>query len=452
MVIGLTGRLLRGQGRRRARPRRRGASRVIDADALGHEALGRERPRSSPRSALGAIAPTGAWTGAALGQDRLRRSRGARPPGGHPASRHDGRGQTDHRRGRAATSSSTPRSCTAWASRRSAMPSSSSRRPPPLRLLRAMRRDRLSLRDAWARINAQKDVRPQLNDPAVDTYSVRNWGSMRSLERRVARARPALERIGIDGEAEDILGRALGERLRRRGARRRRAAPAPEAVHGAPRHREPHAGTGTQIYEYQSATAATAARRRHPAPSGQQARAPPGQKPGDQQTMHFYIGEGGATGQTPAGRHRQHPHRPPLRPVDGSSPPRRPRRSRPARDGRQTGEAATAAAKTRRRKGVDYWIQTGSYKSQTKAEELVTLLAARVSAAGSFPMRPRADTFTACASARTQQGRRGQVPRHREAGAGPGDELHLQVTVDAGLPSTERRSRRFQERRRAACS
>lgn len=59
--------------------------------------------------------------------------------------------------------------------------------PLPARLVRAMRRDRLPLRDALARITSQKGICPQLNDPVVDTYSVRNWGSGRSLERRVAR-------------------------------------------------------------------------------------------------------------------------------------------------------------------------------------------------------------------------------------------------------------------------
>ncbi len=61
------------------------------------------------------------------------------------------------------------------------------RAPAVIRLLRAMRRDRLPLREAWQRINAQKDVRPQCNEPGVDTYSVPNWGSVRSLERRVLR-------------------------------------------------------------------------------------------------------------------------------------------------------------------------------------------------------------------------------------------------------------------------
>ena len=59
--------------------------------------------------------------------------------------------------------------------------------PAVVRLVRAMRRDGLSLRDAWTRINAQKDVLPQFNDGGVDTYTVRNWGSMRSLQRRVDR-------------------------------------------------------------------------------------------------------------------------------------------------------------------------------------------------------------------------------------------------------------------------
>jgi dephospho-CoA kinase len=56
-----------------------------------------------------------------------------------------------------------------------------------VRLIRAMRRDRLPFREALSRIRSQNGVCPQLNDPAVDTYTVRNRGSARSLERRVAR-------------------------------------------------------------------------------------------------------------------------------------------------------------------------------------------------------------------------------------------------------------------------
>jgi dephospho-CoA kinase len=61
------------------------------------------------------------------------------------------------------------------------------RAPALVRLVRAMRRDHLPLRDAWPRINAQKDVKPQCNGSAVDTYSVPNWGSVRSLQRRIRR-------------------------------------------------------------------------------------------------------------------------------------------------------------------------------------------------------------------------------------------------------------------------
>jgi len=61
------------------------------------------------------------------------------------------------------------------------------RAPAIVRLVRAMRRDGLRLGDAWTRINAQKDVRPQSIGPGVDTYSVANVGSVRALRRRVNR-------------------------------------------------------------------------------------------------------------------------------------------------------------------------------------------------------------------------------------------------------------------------
>ena len=66
------------------------------------------------------------------------------------------------------------------------------RAPALVRLVRAMRRDRLPLAEAWPRINAQKDVKPQCNGAGVDTYSVANWGSLRSLRRRV---RHVFERV-----------------------------------------------------------------------------------------------------------------------------------------------------------------------------------------------------------------------------------------------------------------
>jgi dephospho-CoA kinase len=61
------------------------------------------------------------------------------------------------------------------------------RAPALVRAVRAMRRDSLPLREAWVRVNAQKDVLPQSIGAGVDTYSVFNWGSVRSLERRAGR-------------------------------------------------------------------------------------------------------------------------------------------------------------------------------------------------------------------------------------------------------------------------
>jgi len=59
--------------------------------------------------------------------------------------------------------------------------------PLLVRLVRAVRRDSLSVRDAFARVRSQRGVCPQSNDPPVDTYTVRNGGSARSLEHRIAR-------------------------------------------------------------------------------------------------------------------------------------------------------------------------------------------------------------------------------------------------------------------------
>ena len=59
--------------------------------------------------------------------------------------------------------------------------------PFPLRLIRAMRRDKLPLGEAWRRLGSQKDIcPPQKKGLNVDTYSVRNSGSPRSLELRAA--------------------------------------------------------------------------------------------------------------------------------------------------------------------------------------------------------------------------------------------------------------------------
>jgi dephospho-CoA kinase len=57
--------------------------------------------------------------------------------------------------------------------------------PAVVRLARALRRDRLPVRQAIRRIASQGDIDPQKNDPSVDTYIVRNATGLRSFERRV---------------------------------------------------------------------------------------------------------------------------------------------------------------------------------------------------------------------------------------------------------------------------
>jgi dephospho-CoA kinase len=55
--------------------------------------------------------------------------------------------------------------------------------PACLRILRAKKRDGASLAEAFRRVRAQKGIRPKSHGSAVDTYYIRNWGTVRSLER-----------------------------------------------------------------------------------------------------------------------------------------------------------------------------------------------------------------------------------------------------------------------------
>jgi cell division protein FtsN len=154
----------------------------------------------------------------------------------------------------------------------------------------------------------------------------------------------------------------------------------------------PITGPGPQVFEY----------------SPQNPQAQPGAgtepKPGEPQTMHFYIGEGGDKGpratapqatppqgtQPPAPTTLTPPVSPSTAPPATSltpatpapavksvpAPPVIPRAKAVAAPHRKTPPAARTAVKPRQvRPSVDYWIQTGSYKSQSKAEELIATLA-----------------------------------------------------------------------------
>jgi dephospho-CoA kinase len=57
--------------------------------------------------------------------------------------------------------------------------------PLCLRILRAKKRDGLRLAEAFRRVYAQRGIRPKSHGSTVDTYYVRNWGTVRSLERSV---------------------------------------------------------------------------------------------------------------------------------------------------------------------------------------------------------------------------------------------------------------------------
>jgi len=144
----------------------------------------------------------------------------------------------------------------------------------------------------------------------------------------------------------------------------------------------PISDLGTQVYEYQRETTAP-----HPG-AGTSGGAPAsGTPPENTQTMHFYIGEGG---EKPAGPELQRGTTPPA--VSGQpAGPQTPAVTQtvpkqvtpPAQTARPAAKVARAVpikppAQTRTaRRTVDYWIQTGSYKSQTKAEELAALLSGK---------------------------------------------------------------------------
>jgi cell division protein FtsN len=158
----------------------------------------------------------------------------------------------------------------------------------------------------------------------------------------------------------------------------------------------PISDTGTQIYEYQ----------REPAAKPQAANPAPGQKPEDTQTMHFYIGEGGNTQATPQAT--QPPvatQPPPVEPAPVTAPAPAPVvPQKPAPSSTQVAKATTAPAvkavpqkrptpQKAPQKSFDYWIQTGSYKSQTKAEELAAQLGAKGLSGRVFSSSLRNETY-----------------------------------------------------------
>jgi cell division protein FtsN len=146
---------------------------------------------------------------------------------------------------------------------------------------------------------------------------------------------------------------------------------------GAPRTTvSPMTDTGTQLYEYQREAPQAA-----PA-TGPQAGT---QGTGDQQTMHFYIGEGGTQSPQAAPSTGTAAPAPPV----AASPAARPQAVPTVKPQAQK---PTVAARPPR-KTADYWIQTGSYKSQSHAEELVALLESKGLGSRVFSYASNGDTF-----------------------------------------------------------
>jgi cell division protein FtsN len=146
----------------------------------------------------------------------------------------------------------------------------------------------------------------------------------------------------------------------------------------------PISNPGTQIYEYQreKAPGTTAA------PS-----TPGGQPPGETQTMHFYIGEGGEQVPAPSAQ-------PPAPQPSGSQPAAAaPPQATSVKAAPTPPAAAPKAAAPSKpaapasQKTIDYWIQTGSYKSQSRAEELATLLAGQGLSARVFSYAGKSATY-----------------------------------------------------------
>lgn len=57
--------------------------------------------------------------------------------------------------------------------------------PKVIRILRAVKRDKLTINEAWKRIHAQKEILPKLSFSHADIARVSNWGGKKSLNKLV---------------------------------------------------------------------------------------------------------------------------------------------------------------------------------------------------------------------------------------------------------------------------
>ncbi len=177
----------------------------------------------------------------------------------------------------------------------------------------------------------------------------------------------------------------------------------PQAVSTAPGAVNPIVGPGPQVYEYSQQK-----------PQGQTGT---DQKPGETQTMHFYIGEGAEKPPSPPQAQQTPGTQPvtPQAPLTQAQPPVTGAQAQPQTQTQAQSAQSPAAASHPRtlvnvprkatvtvktpvkprqvHKPVDYWIQTGAYKSQSKADELVTTLADKGLTGKVFSYDARSGTY-----------------------------------------------------------
>ena len=153
-----------------------------------------------------------------------------------------------------------------------------------------------------------------------------------------------------------------------------RQKPVAAAVSAAPGTVSPLSDPGTQIYEYaQSAGEGT-------------------------ETMHFVIGDTGepaVAGSVPPAEGSEPAAAAPIReepPAAATAAPAAPVATAQKKPVVKPA-AARPAPPTGIRAGTEYWIQTGSYKSQTRAEELATMLEGKGLAGRVFSHASGADTY-----------------------------------------------------------
>ncbi len=143
----------------------------------------------------------------------------------------------------------------------------------------------------------------------------------------------------------------------------------------------PLSDTGTRIYEYSRETP--------------QVSTPPA-KPGEPEVMKFVIGEEKGDGGEPGKAPVKAPKETAGRPVEENPAAVKKAPSAGGHARREEGTTVSkkpASVKPASARVVEYWIQTGSYKSQSRAEELAGLLESKGLSGRVFSLTSKNETY-----------------------------------------------------------